>query len=788
MQYGTNPNNNDSDGDYILDGVEVLTNHTDPLDSSNEYSEAVVNCIMELSGMDTNDYMLLVMGSSTNILLTSSSSSSISESMKICSTNQQLNVKLSRNLEVQSNDSPILSDVTSRVYTMDPWVITCYGDNYPGYRPPLPYSLNSTITRNSGGGGGGGTSFHIPTMSVNIVSSYSDYYYYIMCGCNNLEDNLQVSAEVCIEGGNGLIGTPYIFNPEPITCTASGGGDSIFQQDSDVYTIDLGSTIIDFYNIYEYAYFTLNMGVDNLENFEEEGNYNYNISVDATAEKLGTDSDSVDVPVDIRYSHGSWSIESMLNPSNVINILNSTNASVGIEFSHSECANYDLNGTLDITPDGNMDIFTLDYISREIDVEESPYSTSEDFSVIGCSEERNDILVDIYFYGSESLWDWQALTTYALVVSNLTDSIGMFDGFGDADNDGTNNVNDLDNAGDFMPFLVKTHETATSAFFRFDFDDTKVRIWKKDGTMTRTNSTDSIQEGQCYAYSELFSEGAEQTFYVQGLEAGKHDIEVVYVLNGEDLWTESVSFSSFKVDLDYDLWWFNGENPANYHTDATLTANGLDTGYFYWNVTQGADKVELDGGAVGWCDSAWVTDDNTVAIRSKSASAAAETVTEDITVTLTYNGKIVGSYDLAIFTPHDIIHLSNNDVDHYSFGYSSFIHYRARDQFKRTLPYNIGLNEIWTSEIVSDYSGMTWRQFGAGGSVQNPANMKDKIDGEYSNRTPTPIKPSDNDPEASTAVCHWTGNWYIGSTTPGKGVRVKTTCTWQKYRGYARHE
>jgi len=34
---------------------------------------------------------------------------------------------------------------------------------------------------------------------------------------------------------------------------------------SDVYTIDFGSTIIDFYNLYEYVYFTLDMGVDNLE-------------------------------------------------------------------------------------------------------------------------------------------------------------------------------------------------------------------------------------------------------------------------------------------------------------------------------------------------------------------------------------------------------------------------------------------------------------------------------------------------------------------------------------------
>jgi hypothetical protein len=328
MVYGTNP--------FLTDGI--------PSVDTNLYPD-IVNCTLELSTTDDdNDYMLLVMGSSTNILLTYDNIQLSSYTLPLCSTNQLLDVKLSRNLEVQSNEPPELTEVTSRVYTMDPWVITCYGDDYPGYRPPSTYSLNSTVTRNSGGGGGGGTSFHIPTMSVDIISSYSSsYYYYIMCGCNNLADSLQVIAGVCIEGGDGLTGTPYIFNPEPITCTASGGA-SVFQQDSDEDTIYFGSTIINFYSVYEYAYFTLDMGVDNLENFDSDGNYNYNISVEVTEEKLGTCSYSVDVPVDIKLSHGSWSIESMLNPSNVINICESSNASVFIDFSHSECQDYYLWG------------------------------------------------------------------------------------------------------------------------------------------------------------------------------------------------------------------------------------------------------------------------------------------------------------------------------------------------------------------------------------------------------------------------------------------------------------
>jgi len=147
-------------------------------------------------------------------------------------------------------------------------------------------------------------------------------------------------------------------------------------------------------------------------------------------------SDDTGIPVYVFYSHGTWIIDSMLNPSNVINLLNSPNASVGIEFSHSACGNYHLNGMLNITPEGNTDIFTLDDISREMDIEESPYSTSEGFEVIGCSENLNDIIVEVDVGGDESYDNVHSLTSYALAVSNQSDNISMFTGSEDADNDG----------------------------------------------------------------------------------------------------------------------------------------------------------------------------------------------------------------------------------------------------------------------------------------------------------------------------------------------------------------
>jgi len=415
------------------------------------------------------------------------------------------------------------------------------------------------------------------------------------------------------------------------------------------------------------------------------------------------------------------------------------------------------------------------------------------FDVIGCSDGLNDMTVDLVFDGDEYYSATYSLTSCALDGSNIVEST-VLDASEDADNDGTNNVNDLDSAGDFLPILIKTHESATNAFFGLDFNEDDITIWTEDSNamITRTNSYipngNKIQSYHNYSYDDLFSEGTERTLYVQGLEAGEHELDFVYVLDNQEVAKKDLSLSFFTVDLDYDLWWFNGENPANYHTDATLSADWLDTGHFQWEVTQGADKVELDGGPVGWANSVIIQDDNSVAIRSKAASAGTETVTKDVTITLTHNGQEVCSYDLAVFTPDHNIFLRNHDQDSYDFGYTSYIHYRVEDQFDRTLPYQIGVNEKWTSDVEDDYPDMTWRRFDAGGNLWNPADWKDKIDGEYSYCTPTPIKPSDNDPAASTPVYHWTGDWYIGSTISGKGVKVKSGCVWQKYRGYARHE
>ena len=98
--------------------------------------------------------------------------------------------------------------------------------------------------------------------------------------------------------------------------------------------------------------------------------------------------------------------------------------------------------------------------------------------------------------------------------------------------------------------MIKTHESATNAFFRLDFDGDNIRLWTEDSNAMTTKTNSYISNGNLvqpyhnYSYSDLFSEGAERTFYVQGLEAGEHDIDVVYLLDGVDLWTKVLTFTA----------------------------------------------------------------------------------------------------------------------------------------------------------------------------------------------------------------------------------------------------
>jgi len=113
----------------------------------------------------------------------------------------------------------------------------------------------------------------------------------------------------------------------------------------------------------------------------------------------------------------------------------------------------------------------------------------------------------------------------------------------------------LDSAGNFLELLIKTHPTATNAEFRLDFDEDNIKVWTEDSNamITRTNSYipngNLIQAYHNYSYNDLFSEGAERTFYVQALVAGNHGVGVTYVLDGVDLCTNDLSVTLYQIDF-----------------------------------------------------------------------------------------------------------------------------------------------------------------------------------------------------------------------------------------------
>lgn len=235
-----------------------------------------------------------------------------------------------------------------------------------------------------------------------------------------------------------------------------------------------------------------------------------------------------------------------------------------------------------------------------------------------------------------------------------------------------------------------------------------------------------------------------------------------------------------KIEQSDDLWWFGGETPANYKVEVKLTASGITKGTFKWDITGGADKVSFGNGASSFT----AVNDNKATLRGRAPSAPAATVTKDITIKLTVDGNPTCDFQTVVFAPRRLIHLRDVDNVDATFAYSSEVHYRIEDQFNRTLPSNVELNEHFTTGQVADFAGMNWRRGPEGGATVAPADWLDQIQGETPAHVPVPQNPQA--PLGNVAVSHWDGEWNIGSTAIGRARRVQTN-RWQKFRDHARH-
>ncbi len=282
------------------------------------------------------------------------------------------------------------------------------------------------------------------------------------------------------------------------------------------------------------------------------------------------------------------------------------------------------------------------------------------------------------------------------------------------------------------------------------------------------------------------------------------------------------------------LWYFNGErNDSVNPTEVTLTAATSHAGRFDWQVVEGGDKVEF---VVGHDSGHAVSsqDDNRVRVRSKDGSTKGE---DDVRIGVAHrdgSGAVrAGEARLGVRTPstmratghtvatpvaaypdtddHGAVvdepekqktedemrtatalpqsapsmkHKGATHSSHATFAYETHENYEVLDD-KGVPMKGFDVNEKFTTAPTNDAAKCDWRRGAAGGLHAPGSTFFDNMQGEVSSKTPTPQNPQA--PLGSTKVQHWTQEWYVGSTTPGKGTKVQTN-TFQKYRDHAAHE
>ena len=145
------------------------------------------------------------------------------------------------------------------------------------------------------------------------------------------------------------------------------------------------------------------------------------------------------------------------------------------------------------------------------------------------------------------------------------------------------------------------------------------------------------------------------------------------------------------------------------------------------------------------------------------------------------------NHELTVYAPDHLDLIDINDVNWHD-GYMSYIKYQTMDQFDQILPYDVEVDEVFTSSCIDDYpGGSDWPQPDDSGTPVLSPTWQDSIEargGQWYD--PDPQNPQN--PLGNTKVDHWSGDWYIGSQTDGAGVKVKSGCIWQRYLDHARHE
>lgn len=207
------------------------------------------------------------------------------------------------------------------------------------------------------------------------------------------------------------------------------------------------------------------------------------------------------------------------------------------------------------------------------------------------------------------------------------------------------------------------------------------------------------------------------------------------------------------------VWYFSGQEPANYPTAITLTSSGGSG--TQWNITSGSSDVIL---------SPTTGSSTTVTSSGIAFSASVNNVAITATVTVGEQQLTSAPFYITTRTPYWLVSTGGTETDcDPTWGYESHIPYEIQDQLLTPLPSGIGVNESWTTGVVDDYPGTNWVQGAAEGVQLNSASFEDDIQGETSSYVPVAQCSGTN-----TTVQHWGQEWWVGSTTSGSGTPVQT--------------
>jgi hypothetical protein len=239
---------------------------------------------------------------------------------------------------------------------------------------------------------------------------------------------------------------------------------------------------------------------------------------------------------------------------------------------------------------------------------------------------------------------------------------------------------------------------------------------------------------------------------------------------------------------DKDIWWFNGENAANYDEEGKLTAwggvPGATRGTFQWDVVRGTTIIDFQNGS----DSMTRVNANRVGIKSTDRS----TTRGDVRVRCRWSlgGRSRTLYhSFTVWAPETAVVVAGPTDSPWGTGFQTSYTMEVRDQFGTAIPKRLEVNEDFGA-WVSDFPGETWGTPPPNGAFTGPpapavSQFIDEYGARYApgTRIPDPVNPGAAG--WTTPVKHAPQYYRAGSTVVGRGRLIKTH-RMQFYRGRGR--